>query len=80
MVSSKCENTHYHTVTGLFWCEGTKISHGYRLDLENKYGRHTIPYTAREFPLPGLAYLKELCYCVLGQQGVEIQSAFTGPS
>jgi hypothetical protein len=32
------------TVTGLCWCEWTKITHGHRLDLENKSGHNIIPH------------------------------------
>jgi hypothetical protein len=33
------------TVMGLHWCGRTKLSYGYRLDLEKKYGRNTILHT-----------------------------------
>lgn len=40
----------FDTVRGLFWWEDPKISHGYRLDLKNKYGRDTIPHPVADHP------------------------------
>jgi hypothetical protein len=57
-------------VTGLFWCGGPKSYTVTGLDLENKYGRNTIPFSEirHAFIQEPLASERQRLSCLRGME------------